>query len=110
MSNKFKYTHWLKIDFRYESRDGKEWKNLKEYADNYDCKISIFYYDYIFASKVIKLECNQSYQELDLDVNSMSDGSLFYLKHKPKNITQYSNKDINYFYNNYVKENKGLEL
>lgn len=110
MNRKFKYTHWLKIDLRYGSRDGTEWKNLKEYADKYDCKMSVFYYDYMFTSKVIKLECNQSYQDLDLDVNSMSNGSLIYLKNKPQNITEYPNKNVSYFYNKYVNIYKELGL
>lgn len=40
----------------------------------------------------------------------MSDGSLFYLMHKPKNITEYTNRNVDFFYNNRVKAAKGLEF
>ena len=108
MSDNYKYTYWLKIDYRYESHNGIEWKNLKRYADNYDCNITVFCYDSNFMDKVIKLECNQLYNDLDLDVNSMSDGSFIYLKQKPNNITKA--KDINYFFEKYAKYEDGMEL
>lgn len=101
MSNNFKYTHWLKIDYRYESHNGIEWKNLKRYADNNDCNITVYYYDSNFMNKVIQLECNQLYNDLDLDVNSMSDGSFIHLKQKPNNITKA--KDVDYFFEKYAK-------
>lgn len=40
----------------------------------------------------------------------MSDSSLFYLRHKPKNITEYINRDVDFFYNNRVNAAKGLKL
>lgn len=98
---KFKYVHWLKIDSMNETQEGKEWLNLKEYKDKYDCNMTVFYYNNNF-DKIIKLECNQSYEELDMDVNSMFDGSLIRLKSKPKNITVY-NHEIEYFFNNKIK-------
>lgn len=100
---KFKYVHWLKIDLSNETKDGKEWRNLKEYKDKYDCNMTVFYYNNSFIDKAIKLECNQNYEELDLDVNSMFDGSLIRLKSKPKNITAYKD-DIEYFFNNKIKQ------
>ena len=108
MSDNFKYTYWLKIDYRYESHNGIEWKNLKRYADNYDCNITVFYYDANFMNKVIKLECNQSYNDLNLDINSMSDGSFIRLKQKPNNITK--SKDVDYFFEKYAKCEDGIEL
>lgn len=95
-SRRFKYTHWL----RFNSFDEKkQWQNLKEYKDKYDCYMTVFYYDYNpLTDKVVKLDCNQSYQELDLDVNSMSDGSFKKLTAKPTNVTPY-NKGIDYFFN-----------
>jgi len=108
-SKKYKYVHWLKMDLSNETSDGKEWKNLKEYKDKYDCNMYVFYYDNNpLTEKVIKLECNQNYKDLDLDVNSMNDGSLIILKSKPKNITQYG-KDIYYFFDNKIKEDS-MEL
>lgn len=99
---KFKYVHWLKIDLRNETKEGKEWLNLKEYKDKYDCNMTVFYYNNSFTDKAIKLECNQNYEDLDLDVGSMWDGSLIRLMKRPKNITAYKN-DIEYFFNEKIK-------
>ena len=106
---KYKYVHWLKIDSSNETKEGKEWSNLKEYKEKYDCNMNVFYYDYNpLTEKVIKLECNQNYNDLDLDVNSMNDGSLIRLKSRPKNVTQYS-KDIYYFFDKKIKQDS-MEL
>lgn len=108
-NKKYKYVHWLKINLLNEISDGKEWNNLKEYKDKYDCNMNVFYYDNNpLTEKVIKLECNQNYNDLDLDVNSMNDGSLIRLKSRPKNITQYS-KDIYYFFDKKIKQDS-MEL
>lgn len=94
-SRHFKYTHWLKID---SINEKEKWQNLKEYWDKYDCFMTVYYYDYNpLTEKVIKLDCNQSYQDLDLDVNSMSDNSLKRVKCKPTNVTPY-NKNVAYFF------------
>ena len=94
-SRHFKYTHWLRISSPNEK--GK-WENLKTFWDKYDCFMTVYYYDYNpFLDKIIKLDCNQSYQELDLDVNSMSDRSLKRIKAKPTNSSPY-NKSITYFF------------
>lgn len=94
-SNHYKYTHWLKID---PTDELEKWQNLKRYKDQYDCYMTVFYYDYNpLTHKVIKLDCNQSYQDLDLDVNSLSKGSLQRIKAKPTNVTAY-NKGINEFF------------
>jgi len=42
-------------------------------------------------AKIVRLECNQSYNDLDLDCNSMFDKSLKRYAHKPSNI-EYSEK------------------
>lgn len=102
---KFKYVHWLKVDLRNETRNGKEWLNLKEYKDKYDCNITVFYYNNSFTDKAIKLECNQNYDDLDLDVGSMWDGSLIRLMKKPKNITAYQ-KNIEFFFAEKIKINQ----
>lgn len=102
-SNHFTYTHWLKIDTYHEL--GK-WQQLKEYKEKYDCSMTVFYYDYNpLMDKVIKLDCNQSYQDLDLDVNSSFDTSLKRLTQKPTNVTAY-NKGINEFF----KQKLGVEI
>lgn len=94
-SRHFIYTHWLKMDTLNELI---QWQKLKDFKDKYDCSMTVYYYDYNpLTDKVIKLDCNQSYQDLKLDVNSMANGSFKRIKAKPKNITAY-NKGINYFF------------
>lgn len=103
-SRHFIYTHWLRIDTNND--EIKQWKQLKDYWNKYDCSMTVYYYDYNpLTEKVIKLDCNQSYQDLDLDVNSMSSGSLKRVKAKPTNITVY-NKGIEHFFVNKL----GLEV
>lgn len=99
--NKYKYIYWLKIDFFNENEN---WNNLKKFKEKYDCNMQVYYYDSNpFTRKVIKLECNQAYQDLDLDVNSSFDGSLIRLNNKPKNIKTY-NKSIELFFERYIKD------
>lgn len=94
MRKKYKYTHWLKIE---NDMVIDVWKNIKEYEEKYDCNIEIFYRRTNLINKFIKLECNQSYQDLNLDINSMSDGSLIHLLSKPRNIYKYKHS-IKEFY------------
>lgn len=101
-SNHYIYTHWLRITSKNELA---KWESLKQYKDKHDCYMTVFYYDYDpFGDKVIKLDCNQSLQELDLDVNSTSEKSLTRIKAKPTNATSYT-KGINYFF----KEKLGID-
>lgn len=101
-SNHYKYTHWLRIP----SKNGLEiWQSLKDYKDKYDCYMTVFYYDYEpFGDKVIKLDCNQSIQDLDLNINSSSEQCLSRIKSKPTNVSQY-NLGINHFF----KTNLGID-
>ena len=97
-SRHYIYTHWLRIDTNND--EIKQWKQLKDYWNKYDCSMTVYYYDYNpLTEKVIKLDCNQSYQDLDLDVNSMSSGSLRRIKSKPTNITVYNKGIENFFVN-----------
>ena len=103
-SRHYIYTHWLRIDLNNDER--KQWEQLKDYWNKYDCSMTVYYYDYNpLTEKAIKLDCNQSYQDLDLDVNSMSSGSLKRVKAKPTNITVF-NKGIEHFFVNKL----GLEV
>lgn len=103
-SRHYIYTHWLRIDLNNDER--KQWEQLKDYWNKYDCSMTVYYYDYNpLTEKAIKLDCNQSYEDLDLDVNSMSSGSLKRVKAKPTNITVY-NKGIEHFFVNKL----GLEV
>lgn len=96
---KYKYTHWLKIE---DDMVKKVWIRLKEYKNRYDCSMQVFYKETNFISKYIKLECNQSYQDLDLDVNSISDEGLRHLSCKPKDICKYK-YPIEYFFKTNIK-------
>jgi len=103
-SRHYIYTHWLRIDVNND--EIKQWEQLKDYWNKYDCSMTVYYYDYNpLTEKAIKLDCNQSYQDLDLVVNSMSSGSLKRVKSKPTNISVY-NKGIEHFFVNKL----GLEV
>lgn len=104
---KYKYTHWLKIE-----NDMVEdvWIKLREYKQKYSCNMEVFYRETNFIDKFIKLECNQQYQDLDLDVNSISDNGLRHLSSKPKNIYQYNYKIEEFFKRNIKRENTVDEI
>lgn len=98
-SRRFKYTHWLRIDSENEKL---QWSKLKEYKDNHECSMTVFYYDYNpLIDKVIKLDCNQSYDELDLEVDSKNEGSFKKIKARPTNSTPY-NRSIYSFFEQYL--------
>ena len=103
---KFKYTHWLKME---DDMIEQTWINLKEYKEKYDCNIEVYYRDTSFINKIIKLECNQEYNNLDLDVNSMFIGSITRLSQKPNNISKY-NKPVEYFFLKNIKGDKSMDL
>lgn len=82
-----KYTHWLKID-RYVKNDAEQWKEIQKYLDNYpEARATIFTYDSGNFNRVVKLVCYQEYNELDMDVNSLST-NLQRLGSKPQGITE----------------------
>lgn len=99
ISRHFKYTYWLKID----SENAKfQWNKLKKYNDTHDCSMTVFYYDYNpLVDKVIKLDCNQSYEELELDIDSNKEGSFKKIKARPKNSSPY-NRSIYSFFEEYL--------
>lgn len=97
---KYKYTHWLKMN---NNMIEKVWIRLKEFKEKYNCNMEVFYKETNFISKYIKLECNQSYQDLDLDVNSITDEGLWHLSRKPNDICQYK-YPIEYFFKTNIKE------
>lgn len=102
-SRHFIYTHWLRMNIANEL---SQWQALKEYKEKYDCSMTVFYYDYNpFGDKVIKLDCNQSLSDLNLDINSQSKLSFKRIKSKPTNISPY-NQGINYF----LETNLGIKL
>lgn len=80
-----RYTHWLKVD-RYASDDKKQMEVIKNYLSAYkDAKATLYFYNSGSFYWIVRLECNQSYNDLDLDVNSMST-NLTRLCNKPKDI------------------------
>ena len=102
-SRHFIYTHWLRMNIANEL---SQWQALKEYKEKYDCSMTVFYYDHNpFGDKVIKLDCNQSLSDLNLDINSQSKLSFKRIKSKPTNISPY-NQGINYF----LETNLGIKL
>ena len=43
-SRHYIYTHWLRIDLNNDER--KQWEQLKDYWNKYDCSMTVYYYDY----------------------------------------------------------------
>lgn len=111
--------HWLQIGgIKLTLKDeNKQWNNLNEYLSKYpESKAEVYkkFTGDMFA-KFIRLECEQNYNELDLDCNSMSRGSIRHLNHKPSNIEK-CNMSVEWFIernNNYSNrlikpESRGL--
>ena len=79
-----KYKHWLKLGGNYSEEE--EYKEIDDYLKRYpDAKATIYQYNYTLFDKVVLLECEQNYNDLDMMVNSMSN-NLYRLTQKPKNI------------------------
>lgn len=98
-SRRFKYTHWLKISTEFEKM---QWEKLKKYNDKYDCSMTVFYYDYNpLTDKIIKLDTNQSYDELDLDVDTKNEDSFKKVNAKPINSSPF-NRSIYSFFEEYL--------
>lgn len=96
--NHFKYSHWL----RFNTRNIKQWEELKNYKEKYDCDMTLFYYDYMpHGDKIVKINCNQSHEEFDLDTDLAHDNSFKKIKCKPNNCTLHS-KSIYYFFEKYL--------
>ena len=83
------YVHWLKIHGMGSTRNElKQYQEIQSYIDRYpDAKATMFLYDYNLFDRVVKLECHQNWNDLDLMANSMSH-SLQRLTQKPNNIGQ----------------------
>jgi hypothetical protein len=82
--------HWLRIGDSKLTKQAelKQWENIKDYLEKYPISKTIVYVKNssdVFA-KIVKLECEQSYDELDLDVNSGFNGSIRYLNSRPSDI------------------------
>ena len=86
-----KYKHWLKVD-GYSFDTERQYNEIEKYLQNYpESNIKVYQYTYDLFNKVVLLECNQSYNDLGMIVNSGSN-NLRRLSQKPRNITEM--KDI----------------
>jgi len=77
-----KYKHWLKIDGMWNiDITVKAYNNLKDYIEKYpESKITVYNpTDGFMFHKFFCLECHQNYNDIDLDCNSMTSGSLIHL-------------------------------
>jgi hypothetical protein len=80
-----KYKHWLKINGTHSEL--RQYKEIDEYLKNYPtAKATIYQYDYELFNRVVLLECEQNYNDLDMNVNTGSH-PLRRLTQKPKNIS-----------------------
>lgn len=82
-----KYVHWLKIDGYSKIEDtALQFFAIENYLNNYKSASAILYqYDSGSFSWIVRLECEQCYNDLDIDVDSGST-KLERLSTKPKNI------------------------
>lgn len=82
-----KYVHWLKVDGYAKMEEvAEQFQSIEEYLKNHNESNAMLYqYDSGSFSLVVRLECRQCYNDLDLDVNSFST-RLERLSSKPKNI------------------------
>ena len=80
-----RYVHWLKID-GYAKDTKKQIEQIKNYLKaNEISKCTLFFPSSGSFDKYVRLECNQCYNDLDLDVNSFST-NLRRLERKPRDI------------------------
>lgn len=80
-----KYVHWIKVN-GYVKDVEKQIEQIKEYLKDYkDSKCSLYFPNSGKFDKYVRLECNQAYSDLDLDVNSFST-NLTRLTKKPNDI------------------------
>ena len=82
--------HWLEYDgIRCSAeRKEKQLEELRQYLQKYSAATAKGYWKTtgdMFA-RFVRLECEQSYADLDMDVNSMSTKSLRRHPRKPSNI------------------------
>ena len=82
-----KYVHWLKIDgYSKLEETASQFLAIENYLKQYTNASAILYqYDSGSWNWIVRLECEQCYNDLDMDVNSGST-RLERLFCKPKNI------------------------
>jgi hypothetical protein len=99
-------THWLQIGGMKVSQkaEDRQWNNLQQYLSDYsESKATVYYKETgdIFC-RIVKLECNQNYRDLDLYCNG-GDGSVRHLDYKPKDLAL-SKLQLDYFVNRSKRE------
>lgn len=82
-----KYVHWLKIDgYSKLEETALQFQSIENYLKAYPkAKAMLYQYDSGLFNWIVRLECEQCYNDLDLDVNSSST-RLERFSSKPKNI------------------------
>jgi hypothetical protein len=95
-------THWLHLGGMKLSctEEQKQWDNLNKYIKTHkNCKATVYNKTTgdMFC-RIVKLECNQNYNKLNLDCNSMSIGSIRHLNSRPNNI-ELCKMQLDYFVN-----------
>ncbi len=84
------FVHWLEIGSIRKSLEveDRQWKRLENYIKKYpDSKTTVYNRNSgDLLARIVKLECNQRYKDLDIDCNSMFDDSIKRLERKPYNI------------------------
>jgi hypothetical protein len=100
-------THWLIIGgtrIRAE-HEKKQWDNLKGYLKQHKGSKATVYLKTtgdIFC-RIVKLECDQNYNDLELDVNSGFSSSIRRLNSRPNNI-ELSRMQLDYYFNRYMED------
>jgi hypothetical protein len=81
------YVHWLKINGMAPATDeALQYREIQNYLKEYpDAKATMYLYDYQLFHRVVKLECHQNWNDLDLNANCGSH-VLTRLSQKPGNI------------------------
>ena len=83
-----KHHHWLKIKGTWTGNAiYLAMNNVREYLKKYPGSVvTVYRKEFSLLDRYILLECSQNYQELDLDCNSMTRGSVIHLSKKPKGL------------------------
>lgn len=82
-----RYVHWLKIDgYSKLEETASQFLSIDNYLNTYPkAKAMLYQYDSGSFNWIVRLECDQCYNDLDMDVNSGST-RLTRLLSKPRNI------------------------
>lgn len=82
-----RYVHWLKIDgYSGPEETALQFQSIENYLKAYPkSKAMLYQYNSGSFNWVVRLECDQCYNDLDLDANS-STTLLTRISSKPKNI------------------------